>query len=90
MVQEGKTVEEILSVVNELRDHIEVSFILDQLEYMWKGGRCSGVAALGANVLRLKPCIEVRDAKMGVTKKYRGSLSSVHMFACESTWTCSV
>ncbi len=79
MVQEGKSVEEILAAVNELRDHIEVSFVLDQLEYMWKGGRCSGVAALGANVLKLKPCIEVRDAKMGVTKKYRGNLASVHM-----------
>lgn len=79
MAKEGKSVEEILAAVEALRDHIEVSFILDKLEYMWKGGRCSGVTALGANMLRLKPCIEVRDAKMGVTKKYRGNLAAVHL-----------
>ena len=37
-----------------------------------KGGRCSAAAALGANLLNLKPCIEVKDNKMGVVKKYRG------------------
>ena len=40
---------------------------------MKKGGRCSAVTLLGANLLRLRPCIEVRDGKMGVGKKYRGS-----------------
>ena len=39
---------------------------------MVKGGRCSSAAALGANLLNLKPCIEVKDGKMGVAKKYRG------------------
>ena len=38
-----------------------------------KGGRCSAAAALGANLLNLKPCIEVKDGKMGVVKKYRGN-----------------
>ena len=54
---------------------VEVSFLLDRLEYMVKGGRCSSVAALGANLLGLKPCIEVKDGKMSVVKKYRGSFS---------------
>ena len=53
-------------------DKVEASFVLDQLQYMVKGGRCSMVAALGANLLNLKPCIEVKDGKMGVVKKYRG------------------
>lgn len=52
---------------------VEASFVLDQLKYMVKGGRCSMVAALGANLLNLKPCIEVKDGKMSVVKKYRGS-----------------
>ena len=47
--------------------------MLDRLDYMVKGGRCSMVAALGANLLKLKPCIEVIDGKMKVVKKYRGS-----------------
>ena len=54
-------------------DKVESSFVLDQLQYMVKGGRCSMVAALGANLLNLKPCIEVKDGKMSVVKKYRGS-----------------
>ena len=45
----------------------------DQLKYMVKGGRCSSVVALGANLLNLKPCIEVKGGKMGVVKKYRGN-----------------
>ena len=53
---------------------LDVSFVLNTLKYLHKGGRCSGVAALGANLLQLKPCSEVRDGKMGVGKKYRGSL----------------
>ena len=52
---------------------VEASFLLDRLEYMVKGGRCSAAAALGANLLNLKPCIEVKNGKMGVVKKYRGS-----------------
>ena len=52
---------------------VEASFLLDQLKYMVKGGRCSSAAALGANLLNLKPCIEVRDGKMSVVKKYRGN-----------------
>ena len=52
---------------------MDTSFILDQLTYLHKGGRCSSVAALGANLLKLKPCIEVVDGKMQVGKKYRGS-----------------
>ena len=52
---------------------VEASFLLDQLKYMVKGGRCSSAAALGANLLNLKPCIEVKGGKMSVVKKYRGN-----------------
>jgi len=52
---------------------VEASFLLDQLKYMVKGGRCSSVVALGANLLNLKPCIEVKGGKMSVVKKYRGN-----------------
>ncbi len=43
---------------------------------MHKGGRCSGLEAFGANLLRIKPCIEVIDGKMTVGKKYRGSFEN--------------
>ncbi len=59
--------------LRKLAGRVEASFILNRLEYMVKGGRCSAVAALGANLLKLKPCIEVVDGKMRIAKKYRGS-----------------
>ena len=52
---------------------LEGSFVLDQLTFLVKGGRCSSVAALGANLLNLKPCIELKEGKLTVGKKYRGS-----------------
>ena len=63
----------ITEKLNAYTPRIEASFLLDQLQYMVKGGRCSGAVALGANLLNLKPCIEVKDGKMGVVKKYRGN-----------------
>jgi len=68
-----ESLQQLQQEVQEFTTHVEASFVLDQLAYMVKGGRCSAAAALGANLLNLKPCIEVRDGKMGVVKKYRGS-----------------
>ena len=58
-----------------LTARVDASFILEQLEYMKKSGRCSAVALLGANLLKLRPCIEVKDGKMGIAKKYRGTFA---------------
>lgn len=75
MAAKGETTgEEIRSAIDERREKLDVSFILDTLSYLAKGGRCSTVAALGANLLSLKPCIEVKNGAMGVGKKYRGNL----------------
>lgn len=73
LAEAGKSAEEIVEAMTALAPRIEASFIIDRLDYMAKGGRCSTVAALGANLLKLKPCIEVTDGKMHVCKKYRGS-----------------
>lgn len=71
---EGKLIAERLrSVVPRVR----ASFVLDTLEFLHKGGRCSSLAALGANLLKLKPGIEVSEGKMHVGKKYRGKLETV-------------
>ena len=61
--------------LREFTEKVEASFLVDKLDYLVKGGRCSSAAALGANLLNLKPCIEVRDGKMTVVKKYRGNYS---------------
>lgn len=73
LVAEGKTAEEISNQSKAILDKVNSSFVLGTLEFLYKGGRCSGVAALGANLLKLKPCIEVSNGKMAVGKKYRGS-----------------
>ena len=73
MAREGMEPDDIVAALHDLTGRVEASFILDRLDYMKKGGRCSAVTLLGANLLRLRPCIEVRDGKMGVGKKYRGS-----------------
>ncbi len=67
----------IYATLKEKAKKLDVSFVIDTLKYLHKGGRCSGVAALGANLLKLKPCIEVTDGAMSVGKKYRGLIDKV-------------
>lgn len=74
---QGASMAEITAVVEDIRGKVETSFVLETLDYMKKGGRCSTVTALGANLLKLRPCIEVVDGKMTVTKKYRGTMEKV-------------
>lgn len=78
MAARGMSAEQIVRITeDEIIPKVDTSFILDTLKYMAKGGRCSNVAALGANLLQLKPCIEVVDGSMRVGKKYKGKLARV-------------
>ncbi len=77
LLEGGMEVADAVNEIEAMKDKVDASFVLNTLEYMKKGGRCSTVAALGANLLKLKPCIEVKDGKMGVCKKYRGNLADV-------------
>ena len=72
LAKECEDLDELAEKLRAFTDKVEASFLLDRLDYMVKGGRCSAAAALGANLLNLKPCIEVRNGKMSVVKKYRG------------------
>ena len=74
LARKGLSAPEILADLEDYVDRVDASFILDRLDYMRKGGRCSAVAALGANLLKLKPSIHVVGGKMQVGKKYRGAL----------------
>ena len=74
----GMSAREIYEHLESLTGKVSTSFVLDTLEFMWKGGRCTGVAALGANLLRLKPGLEMRDGKLVVYKKYRGNIDKVY------------
>lgn len=69
---------EIAEHLRSLTGKVQTSFVLDTLQYMWKGGRCTGVAALGANLLHLKPGLEMTEGKLTVYKKYRGNINHVY------------
>ncbi|WP_088187786.1 DegV family protein [Desulfosporosinus sp. FKA] len=75
----GMSAEKISEEVKALRSKVQASFVLDNLTYLYEGGRCSALAVLGANVLSIKPCIEVDNSsgKMKVGKKYRGAFDKV-------------
>lgn len=77
LAAEGKSAEEIKAECDKMTAKVEASFVVDSIDYLRMGGRCSSVAALGANLLKLKPCIEVRDGKMVSAKKYRGKIEKV-------------
>ena len=69
--------EEMYRQLNAFAPTVDASFLLDRLDYMVKGGRCSTATALGASLLKLHPCLDVVDGKLPVTKKYRGSIEKV-------------
>lgn len=77
MAKSGMEAKDIVAEIEKLVPMVDASFVIDSLEYLHKGGRCSAVAMLGANLLKLKPCIEVKSGSMGVGKKYRGVYAKV-------------
>ena len=81
LAQSATDLDELAGELRAYAEKIEASFLVDKLDYLVKGGRCSSAAALGANLLNLKPCIEVKDGKMSVGKKYRGNYAK-----CLSTY----
>ena len=77
MAKEGKLPEEIVKEVTILAERVDASFVIEKLDFLHKGGRCSALTHLGSNLLGIKPCIEVLDGSMTVGKKYRGKFISV-------------
>ncbi|MEQ8201941.1 MAG: DegV family protein, partial [Syntrophomonadaceae bacterium] len=75
MAQQGAGVREILSTVRDMIPRIESSFVVDELDYLRRGGRCSALTEQGARLLQIRPCIEVVKNRMVIGKKYRGSFS---------------
>ena len=74
MAESGMAVTDIVARLNEIKEKLDVSFVLQTLEYLRKGGRCSGIVALGAKMLHLRPEIEVVNGTMQVGRKYRGTI----------------
>ena len=78
----GVPAAEIAAKLNARRDKVQTSFVLERLDYMHKGGRCSSIALLGANLLKIRPRIVLKNGKMLSDKKYRGNM---HMVAHPSS-----
>ena len=78
-IAKGLPAAQIVEEVSALRSKSHCSFVLETLEFMKAGGRCSGVAALAAGVLGLKVCIEVNNetGELRASKKYRGNMDKV-------------
>lgn len=79
MAKEGKSAQEITKRIEELKPLVRASFVVDTLVYLYRGGRCSGLAAMAGGVLKLHPKIIVENGKMSPSKKYRGRLDKALM-----------
>lgn len=85
MASEGKTVSEIVEQTTKDTELVQASFVINKLDYLKKGGRCSSLALLGANLLKIRPQIVVRNGKMISGKKYRGDFNIVVKNYCADT-----
>ncbi len=83
LAAKGYGVEEILNDNRIINSKVRASFVVDTLTFLHRGGRCSGVAAMLANTLKLKPEIVVNEGKMEVEKKYRGNIKTVLLKYCK-------
>lgn len=79
MAQNGVDGRTIAGYMEDFKTRVRASFVVDTLTYLYRGGRCSGLAAMAGGVLKLHPRIEVVNGVMGPGKKYRGKMSSVIM-----------
>lgn len=77
LINSGLPFDKVCEELEQVREKVQASFVIDNLKYLYKGGRCSALAMFGANVLRIKPKIKVSNGKMGIDKKYMGKYESV-------------
>ncbi|MBQ8342775.1 MAG: DegV family protein [Clostridia bacterium] len=77
MRDEGKTADEIVVAVEEIRTHINTSFIPDSLDYLHKGGRVSGMVKLAAGLFKIHPLILMDNGQLVPGKKYKGKMTVI-------------
>ncbi len=83
LVKEGVGIKEIYEKCLARVPFVQASFELKRIDYLYKGGRCSMMALLGANLLRIRPQIIVRNGKMVSGKKYRGNYEHIVKSYCK-------
>ena len=75
----------IVELVKKRIPAVQASFIIERLDYLYKGGRCSGLALRGANLLKIRPEIEVLNGNMKNTEKFRGKMADCVTKYCRAT-----
>lgn len=84
LTQEYENPATIADMVRAKTDKVQASFVIERLDYLFKGGRCSALAYFGANLLKLRPQIIVEHGVMRPTHKYRGKMSKVVSDYCQN------
>lgn len=87
LAEEGKDAKEIYDTLTSLTPKVQASFVIERLDYLYKGGRCSALALFGANLLKLRPQIILKDGAMKPAKKYRGHMDKVIAAYCKDVLT---
>lgn len=85
LIDEGNAPEVVAEKVTARVPSVQASFVVERLDYLYKGGRCSRLALFGANLLKIRPQIVVRDGVMAPDKKFRGKMDMVVTKYCEET-----
>lgn len=77
LVQQNKTIEEVVEELEKLKDNIVAIAALDTLKYLEKGGRLSKGQAVVGSLLNIKPIIGIKDGKLSVIEKTRGKNKTI-------------
>ena len=85
LIDNGEDIETIVEKVKARIPHIQASFIVERLDFLYKGGRCSKLALFGANLLKIRPQILVKNGTMTPGQKYRGKIEKVIKDYCKDT-----
>ncbi|MFQ6752280.1 MAG: DegV family protein [Clostridia bacterium] len=85
LAKSGKSAEEVYALTMEQIGKVQASFVIDKLDYLYKGGRCSALSLFGANLLSIHPQIILSEGKMKVHRKYRGKMEKVVTNYCADT-----
>jgi DegV family protein with EDD domain len=74
LINQGMQLEEIGKTLRSMTPRLRTSFVVDTLDYLYKGGRCSAVQHFFSSLLKIRPIIKIVEGKMTVGEKVRGKM----------------
>lgn len=85
LADQGLEPQEIVEKVEARVPHVQASFVVERLDYLYKGGRCNALSLFGANLLKIRPQIVLKEGLMKPAKRYRGKMPKVITDYCKDT-----